>query len=188
MYNDIFNSKNLKNDLEQETPELFQTDPEMALEEERISAESPEASIDLREGLEELSDYASPSSLKVPAAVQRRFEAQGLKWRWVRIKIEGRDDVENINKRRKEGWVFVKRKEVPEMSFAMDKHSGATSEDLVTVNDVALMKNLVTNVEKRTAFYQEKTNRAQKAVQENIKGKDFSTKGSEIKSSNSLFE
>lgn len=162
-------------------------DPDMELASDRASIEDSSVEIDsLVDGLVELDAFQDPRSLKIPDVVKNRFKSQGVALRWIRVSVKGRDDVENITRRRKEGWTFVKKSEVPELNFVVDGPS--TTDDMVVVGDVALAKNLISNVEKRNAYYQKTTDAAQNAVNQYIQGKNFINEGSKIEQSNTIFD
>jgi hypothetical protein len=43
----------------------------------------------------------------------------GIRYRWIRTAVRGQGDVMNVSVRMREGWVPVKREEVPEMAGVM---------------------------------------------------------------------
>ena len=54
------------------------------------------------------SRYRPPSILEIPSNLP-----PGFVYRWLRVRIRNEDDERNIYRRRREGWEFIKKDEVP---------------------------------------------------------------------------
>lgn len=129
---------------------------------------------DLDEGLSVLTEISSDLALDIPAKTIQRFAEQGIQLQWIRVKIGGQDDVDNIKQMTGRGWVFVKASEVPELSgvnvpeFAKDVDRDRESEYVIR-KDCALAKNLTANVKLATERNTEAINAMEKAVRKDMK-------------------
>ena len=68
--------------------------------------------------------FEEPNALDIPDAVKARFDNEGMALRWIRVSLQGKDDITNVGKKMQSGWVFVTPDEVPEMaltSFVRDE-------------------------------------------------------------------
>ena len=68
--------------------------------------------------------FEEPNALDIPDAVKARFDNEGMSLRWIRVSLQGKDDITNVGKKLQTGWVFVTPDEVPEMaltSFVRDE-------------------------------------------------------------------
>ena len=52
--------------------------------------------------------FEEPNALDIPETVQARFENEGMALRWIRVSLQGKDDITNVGKKMQSGWVFVK--------------------------------------------------------------------------------
>ena len=43
--------------------------------------------------------FEEPDALSIPDAVQQRFQNEGLSLRWIRISLQGQEDIMNVGKR-----------------------------------------------------------------------------------------
>lgn len=85
-------------------------------------------------------EYREPNLLDIPESVTRRFEQDGMKLRWLRTSLKGKDDYTNVGKRLGEGWQFVSMEEVPELAHtSMIKEEGRYK-GTVCRGDLALAK------------------------------------------------
>lgn len=78
---------------------------------------------------------------------------EGYVYRWIRVAIQGKDDVTNISKYKRSGWVFVAPDELPDMPI----RDYGTLEGVVGINDVALGKLPADIAEARRELVQNKT-------------------------------
>jgi hypothetical protein len=58
--------------------------------------------------------FEEPNALDIPESVKARFDNEGMALRWIRISLQGQDDITNVGKKMQAGWVFVTPDEVPE--------------------------------------------------------------------------
>jgi len=99
-------------------------------------------------------EYREPNLLEIPQSVLNRFADQGMKLRWIRISLKGKDDYTNVGKRLGEGWEFVSLEEVPEIM-----HTSAVKEDgrykgTVCRGDLALAKIDARRADSRQKYYE----------------------------------
>ena len=98
--------------------------------------------------------YVEPSLLDIPKFVTERFSDQGMKLRWIRISLKGKDDYTNVGKRLAEGWEFVSLDEVPELGHtSMVKEDGRYS-GTVCRGDLALAKMPTRRAESRQRHFE----------------------------------
>lgn len=74
-----------------------------------------------------------------PPLPQEAQEDERFVYRWVRVMLDGKDDVENVLRREREGWVFVKPEELPG-SYKMPVRASGSGSGAVGIGDVALMR------------------------------------------------
>ena len=68
--------------------------------------------------------YQPPNYLEAP-----KPKVDGIKYRWVRVSAGGEDDSQNISKKRREGYEFVRAEEHPEFdapTHETGKYAGVT--------------------------------------------------------------
>lgn len=111
------------------------------------------------ERTEEVRDftYRPPTDLEISEKVRSRFLNKGMKLRWIRYKIQGELDQNNIFRHMKEHASFVKPEEVPEMINTVEIINTGKVENMVTIGDLALVKIPVEAAEARREYYQSQT-------------------------------
>lgn len=83
--------------------------------------------------------YQPPQLGEVPDAIKQKFLEDGFVLRWIRIKAGKDDDAMNVYMRQREGYVFVKPEEVPELD-TFESFKSAKLGDLIIHGDLALAK------------------------------------------------
>jgi len=108
--------------------------------------------------------FEEPNALNIPENVQARFDSEGMALRWIRISLQGKDDITNVGKKLQAGWVFVTPDEVPEMSLTSFVRDEGRYQGSVCRGDVALVKMPAGKVNARRKFYEGKANDQMDAV------------------------
>mgnify|MGYP003652665110 FL=1 len=113
---------------------------------------------------EEKWTFEEPNALTIPEHVQARFDNEGMALRWIRVSLQGKDDITNVGKKLQAGWVFVTPDEVPEMSLTSFVRDEGRYQGSVCRGDVALVKMPAGKVTARRKFYENKANDQMEAV------------------------
>ncbi len=108
--------------------------------------------------------FEEPNALDIPKTVQSKFETEGMKLRWIRVTLRGRDDITNVGKREAEGWAFVLPSEVPEMSSTSFVREDGRYNGTVSRGDLALAKMPLGRAIARQKFYEKKNSDMMSAV------------------------
>tara|TARA_R110002012_G_scaffold270110_1_gene454474 strand:+ start:982 stop:1470 length:489 start_codon:yes stop_codon:yes gene_type:complete len=108
--------------------------------------------------------FEEPNALNIPENVQARFDNEGMALRWIRVSLQGKDDIANVGKKLQAGWVFVTPDEVPEMSITSFVRDEGRYQGSVCRGDVALVKMPAGKVNARRKFYESKANDQMEAV------------------------
>jgi len=108
--------------------------------------------------------FEEPNALNIPENVQARFDNEGMALRWIRVSLQGKDDIANVGKKLQAGWVFVTPDEVPEMSITSFVRDEGRYQGSVCRGDVALVKMPAGKVNARRKFYESKANDQMDAV------------------------
>ena len=108
--------------------------------------------------------FEEPNALNIPENVQARFDNEGMALRWIRVSLQGKDDISNVGKKLQAGWVFVSPDEVPEMSITSFVRDEGRYQGSVCRGDVALVKMPAGKVNARRKFYESKANDQMEAV------------------------
>ena len=108
--------------------------------------------------------FEEPDALDIPALVKARFDNEGMSLRWLRIMLKGQDDIMNVGKKQKEGWVFVTPDEVPELAVTSFVREEGRYLGTVCRGDLALAKMPTGKVKARKRFYEKKANDMMDAV------------------------
>jgi hypothetical protein len=108
--------------------------------------------------------FEEPNALNIPENVQARFDNEGMALRWIRVSLQGKDDISNVGKKLQAGWVFVTPDEVPEMSITSFVRDEGRYQGSVCRGDVALVKMPAGKVNARRKFYESKANDQMEAV------------------------
>ena len=109
-------------------------------------------------------NFEEPNALNIPENVQARFDNEGMALRWIRVSLQGKDDIANVGKKLQAGWVFVTPEEVPEMSITSFVRDEGRYQGSVCRGDVALVKMPAGKVNARRKFYESKANDQMEAV------------------------
>ena len=109
-------------------------------------------------------NFEEPNALNIPENVQARFDNEGMALRWIRVSLQGKDDISNVGKKLQAGWVFVTPDEVPEMSITSFVRDEGRYQGSVCRGDVALVKMPAGKVNARRKFYESKANDQMEAV------------------------
>jgi len=96
--------------------------------------------------------FEEPNALNIPENVQARFDNEGMALRWIRVSLQGKDDIANVGKKLQAGWVFVTPEEVPEMSITSFVRDEGRYQGSVCRGDVALVKMPAGKVNARRNF------------------------------------
>jgi hypothetical protein len=101
--------------------------------------------------------FEEPNALDIPKTVEKKFDAEGMRLRWIRVSMRGNDDIANVGKREAEGWTFVLPSEVPEMSSTSFVREDGRYNGTVSRGDLALAKMPVGRAVARQKFYEKKS-------------------------------
>lgn len=117
--------------------------------------------------------YSPPDNLGIPQEVRDTFEEQGFGLCWIRIYIQnGQLDVNNIRRSEEDGYVFVRKEEVPAMTASLDGYfSGEINKhkDIITVGDLALAKVRLAKRNARNKYYEDMNKSRSKALVEDLR-------------------
>jgi hypothetical protein len=108
--------------------------------------------------------FEEPNALDIPDAVKARFDNEGMALRWIRVSLQGKDDITNVGKKLQTGWVFVTPDEVPEMALTSFVRDEGRYQGSVCRGDVALVKMPAGKVTARRGYYEKKANDQMEAV------------------------
>ena len=108
--------------------------------------------------------FEEPNALDIPDAVKARFDNEGMALRWIRVSLQGQDDITNVGKKLQTGWVFVSPEEVPEMALTSFVRDEGRYQGSVCRGDVALVKMPAGKVTARRGYYEKKANDQMDAV------------------------
>ena len=108
--------------------------------------------------------FEEPNALDIPETVQARFENEGMALRWIRVSLQGKDDITNVGKKMQAGWVFVTPDEVPEMALTSFVRDEGRYQGAVCRGDLALAKMPTGKVKARKKHYEGKANDMMDAV------------------------
>jgi len=108
--------------------------------------------------------FEEPDAMAIPETVKSRFDNEGMALRWIRVSLQGKDDISNVGKKMQAGWSFVSPEEVPEMSLTSFVRDEGRYQGAVCRGDVALVKMPAGKVTARRNFYEKKANDQMDAV------------------------
>lgn len=95
--------------------------------------ESPEEGFNFAE-------QAMPQQTYLPKALTDEFKKKGQVLRWLRIRVQGREDRENMLRRKRQGWVLVRPEEIKKYADSLLTDNDPNFGDLVIAGDLALAK------------------------------------------------
>ena len=102
--------------------------------------------------------------LSIPPSVKARFDGEGMALRWIRVRLKGKDDYQNVGKRLSEGWQFVTVEEVPEMVNSSVVREEGRYTGAICRGDLALAKMTKARAKSRQEFYENKSREMVDAV------------------------
>ena len=105
--------------------------------------------------------YTPPNNLDAPDP-----KVDGIKYRWIRVTSGGEDDSQNISKKRREGYEFVRAEEHPE--FDAPKHESGKYAGVIGTDDLVLAKIPTEMSEAKKEFFEQKTRRQTAAVDNDL--------------------
>ena len=105
--------------------------------------------------------YTPPSYLDAP-----KPKVDGIKYRWVRGSAGGEDDSQNISKKRREGYEFVRAEEHPD--FDAPTHETGKYAGVIGTGDLVLAKIPVEMSDAKKEYFEQKTKRQSQAVDADI--------------------
>lgn len=91
---------------------------------------------------------------------------EGYVYRWIRVAVKGKDDVENISRAKRMSWEFVRPDEVEGLNMPLRNYG--TLEGYVGVGDVALAKLPADIAEARQELVIQKSRDLMNAVNHNL--------------------
>lgn len=114
--------------------------------------------------------YRPGSELDIPQEVIEMFANENMHLRWIRYSTAGQDDSRNISKRRREGYEFVQKQELPEKYRDMfDATKIRGNNQIVCIGDLVLAKIPVKNMKARQKYYEDQSRVAVKNAQNEAK-------------------
>ena len=75
----------------------------------------------------------------LPELPEEAVNDERFVYRWTRVELDGEEDVKNILRRERDGWVFVKPDDLPG-SYKMPVRATGNAKGVVGIDDVALMR------------------------------------------------
>ena len=105
--------------------------------------------------------YQPPNYLDAPEP-----KVDGIKYRWIRVSAGGEDDSQNISKKRREGYEFVRAEEHPE--FDAPTHETGKYAGVIGTGDLVLAKIPVEMSDAKKEYFEQKTKRQSQAVDADI--------------------
>lgn len=117
--------------------------------------------------------YQPPNELELPLEVLERFENAGMKHRWVRYLLQGKEDVSNVGRYLREGYEFVSARDAPEMVDSCLVENVRKEEEALTVGDLVLMIAPIELVESKRKHYQDMAAQQLEAVNSRLRGQDI---------------
>lgn len=107
--------------------------------------------------------YRPPSKLAMPTP-----HDPDVVFKYVRVSIRNEDDQSNWRSKLADGWEPVKADEYPEFMGPNRENDGSRFAGAIGTGDLVLMQNHRRNVEARTRYYQEQTERQMMGVDNDL--------------------
>ena len=111
--------------------------------------------------------WKMPSALELPDEAVEAAKSQGITYRWIRESILGQDDKTNVSKRFREGFVPVKRAELPgfhDLPTVDDgRHAG-----VIGVGGLILCKIDTDIADQRNDYFEQQTQNQMTAVENDL--------------------
>jgi hypothetical protein len=105
--------------------------------------------------------YTPPNDLDAP-----KPNVDGIKYRWIRVATGGEDDSQNVSKKKREGYEFVRADEHPE--FDAPKHETGKYAGVIGTGDLVLAKIPIEISDAKKEYFKQKTNRQTQSVDQDI--------------------
>jgi hypothetical protein len=105
--------------------------------------------------------YTPPNDLDAP-----KPNVDGIKYRWIRVATGGEDDSQNVSKKKREGYEFVRADEHPE--FDAPKHETGKYAGVIGTGDLVLAKIPIEMSDAKKEYFKQKTNRQTQSVDQDI--------------------
>lgn len=108
------------------------------------------------------SAYKPPSLLEIPEGLPA-----GFVYRWLRVRVRNEDDERSIFRRRREGWEFIGKDEVP--GYVGPAHEGGAFKGVIGQTDLVLAKLPDEIAQSRRDYYADQTAGANEALETELK-------------------
>ena len=105
--------------------------------------------------------YTPPNDLDAP-----KPNVDGIKYRWIRVATGGEDDSQNVSRKKREGYEFVRADEHPE--FDAPKHDTGKYAGVIGTGDLVLAKIPIEMSDAKKEYFQQKTSRQTQSVDQDI--------------------
>ena len=105
--------------------------------------------------------YTPPNDLDAP-----KPNVDGIKYRWIRVATGGEDDSQNVSKKKREGYEFVRADEHPD--FDAPKHDTGKYAGVIGTGDLVLAKIPIEMSDAKKEYFKQKTNRQTQSVDQDI--------------------
>ena len=105
--------------------------------------------------------YTPPNDLDAP-----KPNVDGIKYRWIRVATGGEDDSQNVSRKKREGYEFVRADEHPE--FDAPKHETGKYAGVIGTGDLVLAKIPIEMSDAKKEYFQQKTSRQTQSVDQDI--------------------
>ena len=109
-----------------------------------------------------------PASWKPAHDLPTPDPIDGYTFRWVRVSMMGQPDPANMAKARREGWVPCKASDHPEISSDFAAFGLTPVSDLIEIGGLVLCKTSKENMDARTAYYADLTQKQAQSVDNNF--------------------
>ena len=105
--------------------------------------------------------YTPPNDLDAP-----KPNVDGIKYRWIRVATGGEDDSQNVSRKKREGYEFVRADEHPD--FDAPKHETGKYAGVIGTGDLVLAKIPIEMSDAKKEYFQQKTSRQTQSVDQDI--------------------
>ena len=105
--------------------------------------------------------YTPPNDLDAP-----KPNVDGIKYRWIRVATGGEDDSQNVSKKRREGYEYVRADEHPD--FDAPTHETGKYAGVIGTGDLVLAKIPTEFADAKKEYFEDKTQRQTKSVDSDI--------------------
>ena len=105
--------------------------------------------------------YTPPNDLDAP-----KPNVDGIKYRWIRVATGGEDDSQNVSRKKREGYEFVRADEHPD--FDAPKHETGKYAGVIGTGDLVLAKIPIEMSDAKKEYFQQRTGRQTESVDQDI--------------------